>query len=215
MDLNPGLVQVLIISAGGFGRTIVNNSKADPDNGKVWRIAGFLDGRTGLASKTTLPIFGDPLTYRYQPNQMFICALGDPQLRRRYAAPLLAQGATFMNLRTGLNWDDGVSMGCGCLFEPSVKIGVDASLGDFVIVQSTTIIGYEVRIGSYTTIGSFVFIGGRAQIGEDVAIHPHATILSGVKIGDGAVIGAGSVVIGNVPAGVTMIGNPAKIFRFK
>ncbi len=215
MDLNPDLTQVLVISAGGFGRTIVNTSKADLANGKEWRIVGFLDGRTELTSKTMLPIFGDPLTYRCQPNQMFICALGDPQLRRRYAAPLLAQGAKFMNLCTGLSWADGISMGSGCLFEPEVKMGVDASLGDFVIVLSTTVVGYAVQIGSYTTIGSFVFIGGRAQIGSDVIIHPHATILPGVKIGDGAVIGAGSVVMGNVPAGVTMIGNPAKIFRFK
>jgi acetyltransferase-like isoleucine patch superfamily enzyme len=60
-----------------------------------------------------------------------------------------------------------------------------------------------------------VFVGGRAQIGSDVIIHPHATILPGKKIGDGAVIGAGAVVMSDVPPGVTMIGNPAKVFRFK
>jgi serine acetyltransferase len=42
-----------------------------------------------------------------------------------------------------------------------------------------------VQIGDYTTIGSFVFVG------------------------------AGAVVMADVPPGVTMIGNPAKIFRFK
>jgi acetyltransferase-like isoleucine patch superfamily enzyme len=60
-----------------------------------------------------------------------------------------------------------------------------------------------------------VFVGGRVEIGDDVVIHPHATILPGVKIGDGAVIGAGSVVIKDVPPGVTMMGNPAKVFQFK
>jgi sugar O-acyltransferase (sialic acid O-acetyltransferase NeuD family) len=215
MDLTPELTQVVVISAGGFARSLVNTSKADPASGKEWRMAGFLDSRAELVGKTSLPILGDPMTYQAQPNQMFLCALGDPQLRRRYAAPLLAQGATFMNLCTGLSWADGITMGCGCLFEPEVKMGVDTALGDFVIVQSTTVIGYEVQLGSYSTIGSFVFIGGRAQIGEDVVIHPHATILPGMKIGAGAIIGAGAVVMSNVPAGVTMIGNPAKLFRFK
>ena len=31
----------------------------------------------------------------------------------------------------------------------------------------------------------------------------------------GTVIGAGAVVMSDVPPGVTMIGNPAKVFRFK
>jgi acetyltransferase-like isoleucine patch superfamily enzyme len=86
---------------------------------------------------------------------------------------------------------------------------------DFVVVLANTIIGYDVQVGSYTTIASFVFIGGGAQIGEDVTIHPHATILPGIKVGDGAVIGAGSVVIRDVPPGITVFGNPAKPFSFR
>lgn len=206
---------VLIISAGGFGRTIFNTLEPDPANGVDWRVVGFLDSRSELADRVPLPILGDPLTYRCGPNEAFLCALGEPALRRRFAAPLLAQGATFINLRTGLYNAYGVSMGAGCLFESDVRMGVDTHMGDFVIIQSTTVIGYEVKIGSYTTIGSFVFVGGRVQIGNDVVIHPHATILPGKKIGDGAVIGAGAVVMSDVPPGVTMIGNPAKVFRFK
>lgn len=219
MDLTPqaapDLRRILIVSAGGFGRTVLGMVRDDPASGKEWRIAGFLDSRKEMADKTSLPVFGDPLTYQRQPGEEFICALGDPRQRRRYAAPLLEQGAVFMNLCTGLIDYGGPVMGQGCVFEQYVRTGVDLRMGDFVIVQSTTIIGYEVRIGSYVTIGSFVFIGGGVEIGDDVIIHPHATILPGVKIGAGAVIGAGSVVIKDVPPGVTMMGNPAKIFQFK
>ena len=120
-----------------------------------------------------------------------------------------------MNLMPDLHLADRASMGIGCVFERHVSIGADAKLGSFVTVLSNAIIGYDVTVGSYSTVSSFVFIGGGAQIGEDVVIHPHATILPKVKIGDGATIGAGSVVIGNVPAGITVFGNPAKRFRFK
>jgi acetyltransferase-like isoleucine patch superfamily enzyme len=49
------------------------------------------------------------------------------------------------------------------------------------------------------------------EIGNDVFIGVHALILKGVSIGAGAVIGAGSIVARNVPAGVVVAGNPAKI----
>jgi sugar O-acyltransferase (sialic acid O-acetyltransferase NeuD family) len=205
----------LIISAGGFGRSVYNMMRNDAGFDTSWRVIGFLDNRPGLAAGAPLPILGDPLTYRAEWNQEFLCALGEPAQRRRFAAPLLEQGAVFMSLCTGLHKADGVTMGAGCLFEPEVRMGVDTRLGDFVFIQSTSVIGYEVEVGSYTTIGSFVFVGGRVRIGSDVVIHPHATILPGKKIGDGAVIGAGAVVMSDVPPGVTMIGNPAKVFRFK
>jgi sugar O-acyltransferase (sialic acid O-acetyltransferase NeuD family) len=215
MDVKPGLWDVVIISAGGFGRTVMCTANSDLDNGRLWRVTGFLENRPELIAKAPLPVLGDPLTYRARPNDRFVCALGDPRMRRKFAAPLLEQGAIFMSMYAGLHTATGITMGQGCFFDHKVQMGVDTHLGDFVIVQSTTVIGYEVQIGSYVTINPFVFIGGGARIGNDVVINPHATILPGVKIGDGAVIGAGSVVMKDVPPGVTMIGNPAKVFRFK
>ncbi|MCX7277549.1 MAG: NeuD/PglB/VioB family sugar acetyltransferase [Burkholderiales bacterium] len=206
---------VLIINAGGFGRNTASSARADIAHGKEWTVRGFLDTRADLPPVDGLPVVGDPFTYRYQAPGYIVCALGDPGMRRKYSAPLLAQGAVFMNLLPGALLSERVRMGQGCLFERGVSIGTDAVLGDFVIMLSTSIIGYDVRIGSYSTVGSFVFMGGGVQIGENVVVHPHATILPGVKVGDGAVVGAGSVVIANVPAGVTVFGNPAKRFEFK
>lgn len=215
MDLKPGVRPVLIISAGGFGRTLLGMCGNDPAHGREWQVTGFLDSRPELIAKAPLPVVGDPLTYQPQPGEEFICALGDPLQRRRYTAPLLERGAIFLNLCTGLVNYGGPVLGQGCVFEKEVRTGVDVRMGDFVIVMSTTLIGYEVKIGSYVTIGSFVFIGGGVEIGEDVTIHPHSTILPGVKIGAGAVVGAGSVVMKDVPPGVTVLGNPAKVFQFK
>ncbi|MBJ2144386.1 acetyltransferase [Delftia acidovorans] len=206
---------VYIINAGGFGRNMASTARGDIAHGKDWLVKGFLDGRQGLMQVQDLPIVGDPMTFRSEPSQLFICALGNPLERRRFAQPLLEQGAQFMNLLPKVHRSERSQMGMGCLFEHDVSLGADARLGDFVITLANTIVGYDVIVGSYTTIASFVFIGGGACIGENVTIHPHATILPGVKIGDGAVIGAGSVVIGNVPPGVTMFGNPAKRFSFR
>ena len=47
------------------------------------------------------------------------------------------------------------------------------------------------------------------EIGDDVRIGIRAIILKGVRIGDGASVTAGSVVTRDVPAGITVTGNPA------
>lgn len=48
-------------------------------------------------------------------------------------------------------------------------------------------------------------------IEDDVAVGIGAIILKGSHIGRGAQIGAGAVVVGEIPAGATVIGNPARI----
>lgn len=51
------------------------------------------------------------------------------------------------------------------------------------------------------------------EIGDNVWIGGGVTIIGGVKIGQNSIIGAGSVVTKNIPAGVIVAGNPAKIIR--
>jgi acetyltransferase-like isoleucine patch superfamily enzyme len=43
------------------------------------------------------------------------------------------------------------------------------------------------------------------------SIGANATVLCGVTIGEGAMVGAGAVVTKDVPAGATVVGNPAEI----
>jgi acetyltransferase-like isoleucine patch superfamily enzyme len=50
-------------------------------------------------------------------------------------------------------------------------------------------------------------------IGDDVWIGGHAVVLAGVTIGAGSVVAAGSIVSKDVPPGVLVAGNPAKVIR--
>lgn len=56
---------------------------------------------------------------------------------------------------------------------------------------------------------------GPTVIGNDVYIGVGAIVLSGVAIGDGAVVGAGAVVTRSVPAYAVVVGNPARVIRYR
>lgn len=56
---------------------------------------------------------------------------------------------------------------------------------------------------------------GNIIIGNDVWIGENARILSGSVIEDGAIIGNSAVISGYVPPYAIMIGNPAKILKFR
>jgi maltose O-acetyltransferase len=52
-------------------------------------------------------------------------------------------------------------------------------------------------------------------IGDSAFVGAGAVALPGTRIGVGAVVGAGSVVTHNVPDGVTVAGNPARMLKPK
>jgi len=56
---------------------------------------------------------------------------------------------------------------------------------------------------------------GGINIGSNVWVGANSVILDGVTIGDGAIIGAGSVVTKDVNENAIVVGNPARLLRYR
>ena len=104
----------------------------------------------------------------------------------------------------------------GIEIHPGARIGrrlfIDHAMG--VVIGETAEIGDDVTLYQGVTLGGTSLVRGTKRhptVGNDVIIGAGAKVLGPLLIGDGARVGANAVVLSDVPAGVTVVGIPAKV----
>lgn len=132
------------------------------------------------------------------------------------------------NFRTGHNIlvrenteiGDNVLVGTNAVIDGNCKLGNNISIQTSAYITAFTTIEDDVFIGPcvVTTNDKYMFYGAKLigpTIKKGARIGANATILPGIVIGEGAIIGSGAVVTKDVPAGVTVVGNPASPLKSK
>lgn len=120
----------------------------------------------------------------------------------RFPARFLAWAA---RLVTGVDIHPGAAIGR--------RFFVDHGAG--VVIGETTVVGDDVTLYHGVTLGGVSWNPGRRHptLGDGVLVGAGAKILGPVTIGSGARIGANSVVIDDVPPGMTVVGIPGRLVR--
>jgi serine O-acetyltransferase len=105
----------------------------------------------------------------------------------------------------------------GIEIHPAAQIGrgffIDHGAG--VVIGETAEVGENVTIYQGVTLGGTGFARGKRHptVGDEVMIGAGAKLLGPIVIGDRSKIGANSVVIHDVPANSTVVGNPGHPVR--
>lgn len=108
-------------------------------------------------------------------------------------------------------------------FWTGIEIHPGAAIGQRLVIDHGMgiVIGETAEIGDDCLLYQCVTLGGTGKdkgkrhptLGNNVLVGSGAKVLGPFKVGDDARIAAGAVVLGEVPAGSTAVGVPARIVR--
>jgi serine O-acetyltransferase len=111
----------------------------------------------------------------------------------------------------------GARLATGVEIHPGAKIdeGLFIDHGSGVVIGETAEIGENVTIYQGVTLGGTGFAAGKRHptVECNVTIGSGAKLLGPIQVGHGAKIGANAVVIHDVPANSTVVGNPGHPVR--
>lgn len=110
------------------------------------------------------------------------------------------------------------------LVKLAIKINSKSEIGNFCEIEGGIFFsdqGYIIfgarKVGAGTVIGTRVTVGkshvdnGCPEIGRNVWIGSDCVVFGDISIGDGATLLPGTVLTKSIPAGVVMLGNPARL----
>lgn len=203
---------LIIIGAGEFGREVHTWATQAVAHGTPWILKGFLDDRPDalVGYDCGIPVLGTIDGYVPSPDDEFLCAVGEPRMKRACYNHMMAVGARFATLiHPSAIVGRNVMIGPGSLVCPFTQLSCDITLGKLVTFGTNSNTAHDTIIGDFAQISGSCEINGRAIVEEGAFLGSHATILPRVRVGAYAYVGAGSVVLKNVKAGVKVFGNPA------
>lgn len=203
---------LIIIAAGGMGRTFYDIARESLGYGAEFVIKGFIDDNLQALDgfEGYPPILGRISEYQPMADDVFVCSIGGAS-RKKCMEEIISRGGEFQTLihktaRIGTN----VKIGKGNLIAAFTSVGADASIGDYNMIQSYTVIGHDVQIGNWNRIDTHVTCVGGTIVHNEADIYTSAVLNHGVVVEDNAHVGACSFVIRRVKSGTTVMGNPAK-----
>lgn len=207
---------VVIIGAGSHAREMVDIFDAVNAQSPAYDVLGYIV-ETGFGTPGTLvnerPILGDFDWFAGQTHAVqAICAVGQPELRRRLAARTADAGVSFCSvvhpsvlLTRRVTWGHGVAVSAGCVLTTQIRIG------DHAQVNIGCTISHDAVLEDFATLGPGVHVAGGAVFREGCNVGIGTTIIPGREIGAWSIVGAGSAVIHDVPANSTVAGVPATV----
>lgn len=104
-------------------------------------------------------------------------------------------------------------LGEGCQVLAQAAVCTHAHLGHGVIVNTAASVDHDCVLSDGVHVAPGARLAGEVSVGKNTLIGTGAVVLPRTRIGSDVIVGAGSVVLREVPSGVTIAGNPARVIN--
>lgn len=154
-------------------------------------------------------------------NKQVQIAIANSHVREKIAQRLEVDGISLWSIQAdNVVLMDQAEIAEGCALSPFVSITSNIKIGKCFHANLYSYVEHDCVIGDYVTFAPGVKCNGNIHIEDHAYIGAGAVIKQGTPdqplvIGRGAIVGMGAVVTKSVPAGVTVVGNPARILEQK
>tara|TARA_Y100000310_G_C20493042_1_gene720183 strand:- start:96 stop:788 length:693 start_codon:yes stop_codon:yes gene_type:complete len=210
--------KIIIVGAGGQARNVA--LLIEQIGG--WNILGFVDDDENKKGQImrSYPILGNIKETLSSLEEVSVAlAIGNSMVLKKIVEELkmMDNDISFPNLihPSAILEEKEVEMGEGNIINAQVVFTNNIKIGNYNYFNRCSSVSHDVVMGSYDFIHAGVHLSGELNVGDQVWFGINSTIIEKLNIGNSALIGAGAVVLKDVEEKAVMVGNPAKLLRYK
>lgn len=208
-----------VYGASGFGREVMPLARQ-----QLQQQGGSLDQLVFIDDKPETDFLNGHKVITYDEsiginaNERYVSlAIANSVIREKLAARCEADGLKLWSvIASNVVMMDQIQLGEGAVLSPFVTVTSNVRIGKAFHANIYSYVAHDCVIGDFVTFAPGVKCNGNVVVGDHAYLGTGAIIKQGrpgrpLTIGKGAVVGMGAVVTKDVPAGVTVLGNPASI----
>jgi sugar O-acyltransferase, sialic acid O-acetyltransferase NeuD family len=202
---------IILAGASGLAREVAAAVRAAADRA----LLGFVDEDEDLWGTTIddLPVLGGLAVALTRGEADVVLCPGRGSARESMVDRLRAGG--FLTERysavvhPSVTVPDSCSVGAGSVLLAGTVLTASVTVGQHVVVMPNVTLTHDDVVADYATICAGVTLGGNVHVGRAAYLGMSASVRERRAVGDRATLGMGSVLLHDLPAGQTWVGNPA------